>query len=83
MTQLDRILHEIRRSTGVKLNIKINGMERNNWKTYKINLTDEQEEFLRQKKINEGTSLGWQLTQAVKQYINNERKNERSIRKTR
>jgi hypothetical protein len=79
MTQLDRILHEIRRSTGVKLNIKINGMERNNWKTYKINLTDEQEEFLRQKKINEGTSLGWQLTQAVKQYIDNERKNERSI----
>jgi hypothetical protein len=79
MTQLDRILHEIRRSTGVKLNIKINGMERNNWKTYKINLTDEQEEFLRQKKMNEGTSLGWQLTQAVKQYIDNERKNERSI----
>ena len=79
MTQLDRILHEIRRSTGVKLNIKINGMERNNWKTYKINLTDEQEEFLRQKKMNEGTSLGWQLTQAVKQYIDNERKNETSI----
>ena len=54
-------------------------MKRNNWKTYKINLTDEQEEFLKQKKMNEGTSLGWQLTQAVKQYIDNERKNERNI----
>ncbi len=54
-------------------------MKRNNWKTYKINLTDEQEEFLRQKKKIDGTSLGWQLTKAVKQYIDNERKNERSI----
>jgi hypothetical protein len=44
-------------------------MKRNNWKTYKINLTDEQEEFLRQKKKIDGTSLGWQLTQAVNEYI--------------
>ena len=50
-------------------------MERNNWKTYKINLTDEQEEFLKQKKIKEGTTLGWQLTKAVLQYIKNEKEN--------
>ena len=44
-------------------------MERNNWKTYKINLTDYQEEFLKNKKREDGTTLSWMLSKAVELYI--------------
>ena len=44
-------------------------MNRNNWKTYKINLTNYQEEFLKNKKREDGTTLSWMLTKAVELYI--------------
>ena len=44
-------------------------MERKNWRTYKINLTDAQVEFLEERKRTSGIAKSWMLSQAVDLYI--------------
>ena len=40
-----------------------------NWKTYKIDLNLEQEAFLHTRKAEKGIAISYQLTEALKMYI--------------
>jgi len=40
-----------------------------NWKTYKIDLNPEQEAFLHNRKHKTGIAISYQLTEALKMYI--------------
>lgn len=44
-------------------------MERKNWRTYKINLTDDQVNFLTERKRSSGIAISWMLSTAVDLYI--------------
>jgi predicted DNA-binding protein len=46
------------------------------WKTYKIDLSPEQEEWMKKQKQTTGTPISWQLTEAVKNYINQKNKEQ-------
>ena len=44
------------------------------YKTYKIDLSKDQEKFLKMNKKKNGLLISWQLTEAVKLYIESKKK---------